>query len=540
MTTSLPPRRLIPRWRRTASTLDLAEASFTPEALNRGFTLDRDQLAMSIIAWRETPTVGHLGDVLAFSVDSDLKNDIALVAREAMQKSRPITMAQQAIILSVLDEREGMPRQENSFEICNPVTRREVSELRRILQVNPANPLALLDVAQFQLSSGKHKQAERSLLSALSLSPNNRLALRTLARFYVHMRQPDRAHRLLSKHSRTPGDPWLMASEIALAEIADESPHFASRGQRLIRDKGAQYADLSELAGALGGIELANGNVKRARDMFRVALRSPNDNVIAQAVTHQRLLAIDLNQPEQRRAALCASEAQTLLAWEALDTGQAERNALAWHGEEPFSSRPLQFLTTLYAVQRKYDWGISLARRGLIADPKDSALLANLSYLLANSDQLERAEAVLRLLARTPIANYDAIVLATSGLIAMKRGSYDVGDQLYLEAISRFKGRSELKFETNCLAYYARSAAETMHPNREAILKMAMDAYGRAKSADAAVILRQLEQQVEPMDQTEPTRRLSQWILDERTNTLTQHHGITKVGAPTLIIKKPD
>jgi len=538
MTASLPPRRLIPRWRRTASTLDLPEASFSAEASARVFALDQDLFAKSIADWRETPTAGHLGDVLAFSVDSSLREDIATVAREALKKSQPITLAQQAIISSILDERETTPQEQGNFGICNPATRREVSELRRVLQVNPSNPLALLDAAQFQISAGKHRQAERSLLTALSLSPNSRLALRTLARFYVHMRRHDEAHRLLSKHARTPGDPWLMASEIVLAEIAETSPHFASKGQRLIRDKGAQYADLSELAGALGGIELVNGNVKRARDMFRVALRSPNDNVIAQAITHQRLLAIDLNQPEQRRVALNASEAQTLLAWETLNTSQAELHALAWHSEEPFSSRPLQFLTTLYAVQKKYEHGINLAHRGLIADPKDSALLANLSYLLANSGKLELAETFLRRLVRTAITDYDPIVLATSGLIAMKRGAYDVGDELYQEAISRFRSRGELRMETNCLAYYARSAVETAHPNRDLILKRAMDAYGNARSSDAAIILYQLDQQIEPMEQTEPARRLSQWILDEKTNTLTQRHGITKAGAPSLIIKK--
>jgi Flp pilus assembly protein TadD len=538
VTSSLPPRRLIPRWRRTSSTLDLPEAFFSAATSKQTYALNRDQLSQSIADWRDTPTTGHLGDVLAFSVDLNLRDEILVVAREVLKRAKPVTLAQKSLISSILEEPAATPLEQGNFEICNPATRREVSELRRVLQINPSNPLALLDTAQYQISSGKEKHAERSLRTALSLSPNSRIALRTLARFYVHTRKYDEAHRLLSGHARTPGDPWLMASEIALAEIAETSSHFASKGQRLVRDKGAKYADLSELAGALGGRELVNGNVKRARDMFRVALRSPNDNVIAQAITHQRLLAIDLNQPEQRRVALSASEAQTLLAWETLNTGQAELHALAWHYEEPFSSRPLQFLTTLYAVQNKYEHGINLAHRGLIADPKDSTLLANLSYLLANSGNLELAESVLRRLIRTAIADYDPIVLATNGLIAMKRGGYEVGDQLYLEAISRFKSRGELKMETNCLAYYARSAVETSHPHRDAILKKAIDAYSIAKSSDAAIILNQLNQKIEPLEQTEPTRRLSQWILDEKTNTLTQRHGITKEGAPSLIIKR--
>lgn len=537
MTTFLPPRRLIPRWRRTAATLSLAEASFSPTGRDSSFALSRAQLAISVNEWRDTPTVGHLGDVLAYSVDRNLKDEIADVAREALDRSLPLTRTQRAIISDLLGEDKVISDWDPSLGICNPATKREVANLRCILRINPANPLALLDLAQFQLSSGDSRKAERSILSALNISPNNRIILRTLARLYVHTRMPDKAHSILRRHQRTPNDPWLMAAEIALAEMADTSPYFASRGQRMVRDGQVRYADLSELAGALGGLELGNGKIKRARDMFRVALRAPNDNVIAQVITHQRLLGFDLSQPEQRRVTLSATEAQTLLAWQALDTDQAEQSALAWHDEEPFSSRPLQFLTTLYAVQKKYDLGMNLARRGLIADPKDPTLLSNLSYLLANSGQLDRAEKVLRRLSGLASSRYDGVVLATTGLIAMKRGHFDFGDELYMEAVSRFKNRGELMMETNCLAYYARSAIETSHPSRNEILKRAMDAYQQAGSADAAIILRQLEQEVEPMSGGDLRRRLSQWVLDEKNNTLIRHHGVTKEGAPTLIIK---
>lgn len=538
MTVSLPPRRLIPRWRRTASTLALPEASFAAHGVIRKFELDEEIFQNAVSAWRESPTIGHLGDVLAYSFYPPFKDSVAAVAREVRATGVPITLAQKAIIDSVLgsDADVGMPHED--FGICDPFIRVEMANLRRVLNVNYSNPLALLDLAQFQLASGKHKDAERSLRTALSLSPHNRLVLRTLARFYVHVRQPDLAHHLLRTHIKTPGDPWLMASEIAVAEIANVSAHFASRGQRLIREKGAHYADLSELAGALGGIELSHGNMKHARDMFRVALRAPNDNVVAQAVTNQHLLAIDLTQPAQQRVALVAAEVQTLLAWESLNTEQSELQALTWHGEEPFSSRPLQFLTTLYAVQKKYSTGINLARRGLIADPGDPTLLSNLAYLLASSGDIPHAIKTLRRLKDVSSKNFDAIALATSGLIAMKMGDFDLGDELYHEAISRFQTRGEQKLETDCRAYYARSAAETLHPNRAVILKTAEDRYNKVKSADAAIIIRQLGATVAPLDSTESVRRLSQWVFDAKAATLTQRHTLTDAGAPLLLIKK--
>lgn len=536
----LPKRRLIPRWRRTAVTLEMSEASFSSGKTLRKFPGDADGFDEARARWREMPTVGHLGDVLAYSIFPELLADVRSVASEVVSKSAQTTIVQNSIVNRLLGRGVGYRIESQTFAICNPAIRREVHQLRQVLAVNPSNPLALLDMAQFQLAAGRHRDAERSLLSARALSPNNRLVIRTLSRFYVHVRQPDAAHRLVKAHPRTPHDPWLMASEVALAEIADAGSKFANRGFKFVRDKEAANPDLSELAGALGGVELKNGAVRRARELFRVALMSPNDNVIAQAITNQDNLSIDLRRPMQSMAQHTAAEAQTLLSWEALDTEVAEPNAIAWHAEEPFSSRPLQFLTTLYAVQSQFDRGINLAKRGLIADPDDSTLQANLAYLLASSGELSKSEAVLRRLSKTGNERFDAIILATTGLIAMKRGKYELGSELYRDAIERFNRRSDIRLMTTCFAYYAKSAFDTLHPKRAEILVGASDQYAKAPCADAAIILRALDMKIEPSDQSQSARRLSQWVFDEKKNVLAERLRVTRPGdAPLVVIKGP-
>lgn len=544
MKANLPPRRLIPRWRRTKSVLGMPEATFSSSESKRQLALDPSRLDHAIETWKTSPTTGLLGDILSYSIDNTLREKIINLVRVDPSVRDAATATQASFIDQLLGQNgetistSDLSNREEELSICSPVVRNEVSTLRRILSANPANPLALLDLAQFQLASGNTQRAERSVLSALSLSPNNRIALRTLARLYVHQREFDKAHGLISRHVRTASDPWLMATEIALAEVADVPSRFAGKGFKFVRDKSANIAHLSELAGALGGAELSSGRMKRAREMFRLALMAPNDNVVAQAVTHQQLLGIDLSAPIQRRAVMSAHEAQTLLAWESLDCVNAEHHSLIWHDEEPFSSRPLQFLTTIYAAQRNYSSASMLAKRGLISDPKDPSLLANLAYVTACTGNLADAERVLLKLIALKQEKYNGIALATAGLMEMQQGYWDTGNELYEAAMRMFRHRRELGLEALCCVYFAKSAADTGHPDRDAIFLRAESLYKQHPSPDAAVVLRLLNANIQPHIQHVSPRRLSQWIFDSKTESLIPIHGVTAPGAPPLIVKK--
>lgn len=543
MKANLPPRRLIPRWRRTKAVLDMPEATFTTSKATHRLELDPLTLDHAIQKWKSAPTTGRLGDILSYSIDPALRSIIVDLVRNdrACRDAATVSQAHFLQQLTADDDADSsslnLDDLRRTLGLCNPAIKQEVSTLRRILNANPANPLALLDLAQFQLTSGHTKQAKRSVLTALSLSPNNRTALRTMARLLVHEREFEKAHSLIRMHARTGSDPWLMATEIALAEVAETPSKFAKIGFKFARDKMANNAHLSELAGALGGADLQAGNVKRARDMFRLALLAPNDNVVAQAVTHQPLLGLDLSAPTQQLAVMSAHEARTLLAWEQLDSENAELHALVWHAEEPFSSRPLQFLTTIYAARRDYSSSAILARRGLVSDPRDAALLSNLAYVSACDGKTDEAEKLLVQLMALKDPQYTGVLLATAGLIVMQQGSWTEADKFYETAMRTFRERREFVREALCCAYFARSASDTDHPNRSSILARAEAMYKQHPSPDAAIVLKLLNPDIQPKEHFEGPRRLSQWVFDFKNESLIQVHGITDPGAPALIFK---
>lgn len=538
MKQALPPRHLIPRWRRISATLKEPEAIPQGDSPKGSQEAAPEDLERAIADWKSSPTAGHLGDVLAFSVAPGFSSEVKEVARAALMMPAKITAPQLQFMRTLLDEKgeeEFKPELGNS--ICNHHVQRQVQEARSLLRVNPANPLVLLDLAQLQLASGKAGSAERSLLSALSLSRNNRIVLRTLARFYVHQGKPDKALALVARHPRTRVDPWLMASEIAISQAAATPSRFLSKGWKLARERSSPPADVAELAGAVGGVELSSGKVKQARELYRLALISPNDNVIAQAITDQKLLGIDLSLSLSQAVTRRAAEAQVLLAWRKLDTEAAERNALQWHAEEPFSSRPVEFLSSLFGVAGKYEEGVLIARRGLLSDPNDANLYTGLAYCLASLGQEHAAETAARKAVSLDGAKYEPHTVATRGLLAMRRGEFEVAGGLYESAFDAFVKRRETQAAAVCYAFYARSAYVYQHPRAKAILEKAVDLFKQAPTQDAAIVLLSVTETIGEPQGEFGLRRLRQWVYDEERNMLIQRDAVTSKGAPALVIK---
>jgi tetratricopeptide (TPR) repeat protein len=523
-----------------SATLEQREAGGKSGKEPAPFALEEERFVDAVENWSTNKTSGSLGDLLTFTADPALKPKVIDLIRKAVDSGFILGAVQKAFFNQLM-EREDIASQSTTL-----ANRRRVADLRKILRADPANPLVLLDLAQHQVSSGNGQRAERTVKTALSLSPDSRLVLRTLARLNVHLDKSDKktekvsdALRLIGKHRRTPNDPWLMATEIALSEVAGVGSKFANKGIKFLKDNKASTGEISELACAIGSLELQAGSLKRAREFFRLALIQPNDNVLAQAVTEQGNLGIEIaSSSAQREAVGVAQEAQTLLAWNALRVEEAQDHASLWHDEEPFSSRPLHFLTTLYAVQCDYENAEAFARQGLVADPNDAGLLTNLSYALANSGNYEEAKLILRRLLRIAPARYEPIALATYGLISMKQGDFEAGDQFYMAAMGGFRERKDLNLEAMCYAYYARAARDTGHPNRDLIESSAKELYRAHPSADGALVLGRLDSGVRPPELDAGMRKLTSWIFDEKTNSLIPKHEVGERGGPALTVRR--
>jgi hypothetical protein len=63
----------------------------------------------------------------------------------------------------------------------------------------------------------------------------------------------------LQRAESTKGDPWLIASEIALARLADEKSQFYKQGLAILENDERFPREITELAGSVATNELIEG-----------------------------------------------------------------------------------------------------------------------------------------------------------------------------------------------------------------------------------------------------------------------------------------
>ena len=536
MKISLPRRRLIPRWRPISQTLRTNEIAAVRGTPSPPLIFNQDLFDESVTAWRNNPTAGHLGDIVAFSGDSGLNPKIADLVREAQGKGWPVSAAQHSLFSDLEEDGSGA-----TFSGTPSVFQSRVATLRRQLLIAPENVMALLDIAQLQLAAGKFRAAKRYLDTALQLAPNGRIVLRTAARFLVHQGEYERAHALITRHPSARQDPWLIASEISLSDAAGRPSAFLNIGRRILKEQYLHPASLAELAGAISNKELFAGNIRVAREHFRRALLHPTDNVVAQAVIDAGSMNIELHEPNILKAVQNSPEAQLFQAWMRFDESAAESHAVNWHIEEPFSSRPLQFLSTLHALQGEYAKALDWVKRGLIADPNDEGLLRNLAFHQAATGDLDSARITIRRIQSDLSSPNDPYLLATQGLIALRNCDLDLGRSLYREAEQSFNKTGKHELGALCVLHYAKFAAEAGATNAYQLMQEAEEKVRNHPTIDGLLLLSKVLKESAPSPQDESQqRRLSQWIFDPAANTLTQRRGVTAKGAPSVIMKPKD
>lgn len=531
----LPTRRLVPRWRK--STFSLGQPDMLGLVRARAdapsFSTDDGEVARAMEVWKQTGAVGELADLLAFGVDSANAGVLHEPARAALElEGLPAALrlvAQEILSHGVSVDEVWRLRDGPS----------EVRVLRALLRAAPNNVIALVDLAQHYLAAGKTRAAHRALATAHQLSPHSVYVLRAFARFWIHLEQPDRAHSVVKASPLLATDPWVMASEIAISQVAEQQSVQLRKAQRALASKRFGEAHVSELAGAIAGAELRSGNFKEARKLFRLALTRPNDNVLAQAITNQQHLGIEVDEQLLRRAPNGAFEGRTLTAMVSGDFESAARFAEKWSEEESFSSRPRTLQSYFYGALGDYERSLQAANLGLISDQGDESLRGNRAYALAGLGRFDEAELELRSLEPALSELQRPFLLATRGMIRVLKGEGAEGLQLYEAAVTEFTKLNQQEHVTDCLAFMARTAAAAEIDEAEAVLRRASERFRQSPSPAASVILKTLHQ---PVAEIKPPalRKVVQWEWNPKDNVLVEKRALTRKGAPSFLVSRKE
>ena len=349
---------------------------------------------------------------------------------------------------------------------------------RQRVRLHPRSALAWVELSLLDIVEGREPAALRSMLVALQLAPTNRHVLRSAARLFLQLRDPQRAYDTIAKSSPIRRDPWLVAAELSLAVLADRNPSHFGLGRRLISDGSLVPRQFTELAGAIGTLELIAGHRKSAREFFRKSVIAPTGNALAQAEWAAPNIGVDLVGQSFFARVTEIDEARALQLLNAENYSKVPDACRDWSQAEPYSIRPYEISSSASALVGDHSLTLKIARRGFRIRQMSYTLLNNYAFALASLGRFSDAEGALRRIG-TGEGRHWFVSEANRGLLAMRKGAYDVGIAHYRSAIRGFRRRGEGGSADVAFLYMAREAALAALPDAHKLVERARELAGR-------------------------------------------------------------
>ena len=176
--------------------------------------------------------------------------------------------------VDTINEFQAFINNKNFHKVINRTKNKSKTQIR--------NPIVWVELARLYTMRGHEHKAEKAILAALHLAPNNRFVLRSATRFFIHKEKFDKALFYLRKAESLKIDPWLISAHIATSSIMGRYSPLIKNGVRLVNSDNFSDYDLTELTSSLGTLEFQDGSFKKAKSFFEKSMKMPNDNSLAQ------------------------------------------------------------------------------------------------------------------------------------------------------------------------------------------------------------------------------------------------------------------
>jgi len=398
-----------------------------------------------------------------------------------------------------------------------------VREARKLLAIDFRNPILLVDVARELTAKGHHGSALRYVNAAVALAPNSRFVVRAVARYFLHVGDHERAHEVLKRSALVASDPWVQASEIAVATLRGRASSQLKQATQRLSNAQVIGTHMSELASAVATVELQAGAEKRAKQLFKKAITHPTDNSLAQVEWAATRLNLVVDEIALRTP--LSFEANSNNAYRKLMIGDAVEFAKKWSADEPFAARPLDTMCYLYSLQGRFEEAYKSAQEAIRIDGTDLVgLQMNLLFTRIQIGEVDQAhEDIIRLARRPEAKQYTTHLLANAGALAYATGDFPIGRAFYQRAIQAARARSNAPEEALARAFFAKNATVYGDPAAVSIVNDASTAVARLPSPGATYVLRNLvDAEVRKQLELAADRRVAkrQWEWDAATNTL--------------------
>jgi Flp pilus assembly protein TadD len=418
-------RKVIPRWRKLDVT-PKEELAFSSQK-NTSAHL-QDEFNGLLLQWQSSASVNNAAELL-YAATLGFDDPEIYHAAQFIIESRDASPGTKRLATTCLPAVDA----KNEDHTATTKTSFQIRTLKKELADYPRNAIAHVELARAYVLSGQTEKANHHIRIATQLAPTSRFVLRSAGRFDVHRGDLERSLKALANVASR--DPWLAAAYVSIADLGNRSLK-KIKPIRALLDQAHDPAQISELAAALGTLELKSSGLKKARKYFQLSSVAPNENVVAQLYWLSKNYGVGFD--EQLLSRLHAYEARAQSAASTQSWPIAIDSCWRWLDDEPFSIRPA-YEGGFVASEILHDFKTTqeFAHRGLISNPKDVGLTNNLAYslimdenLYAGNEHLQRAKQLAGADER-----HQLILQATEGLLCYRRGNSDEGARLYMSAI---------------------------------------------------------------------------------------------------------
>ncbi|MCA9468522.1 MAG: hypothetical protein KC643_24205 [Nitrospira sp.] len=470
-------RQVIPRWHIYPMARWLGvTASLKEPPLSNGEDKDYFERVQD---WQEKGKISHAADLVGSAlVLNNFDDPIAIEAAKFILKNRKKATE------SLIEISENFLRivQKVPFPIPNIILPEElkkyyfgISTIKKRIREYPRNPILWMDLAFYYSALGQSKQAEDAVLVALSLNKQNRYIIRSGARFFIHNKTPDRALLLLRQSEVLLRDPWVLSAEIAISDSLNRTSKRMKLAKQMIDSKNFPSFHVSELASAIGTMEIKSGAIKKGKKLFTIALQDPTENVFAQAVFLKTLLGEPKVIPPPSNLEH-SFEAQTRIEFQNGEFQNSLESAKKWFAYQPFSSRPASAASYVASVALgDFDEAARIARMGLMASPGEFLLKNNLAFSLASMGETNQSREILSTIEDSSVKEtYKGVLSATLGVVSFREGKILEGRKLYEKAIESFKKQGDSRSEALAKFFWAREERIVKSPEGNKLMEEAL------------------------------------------------------------------
>lgn len=489
-------RRIVPRWRK--STEAAASQELLPVREQTAFEVVDSSLEISNRRrdFEIEPSVGTAANLLGTAMVGGAKPEAELAALFIRNHDDEIPAPLKAMAISVLN---GKPIVQQESE-----TTLQLAKLRQLIQTNPRSAALWVDMARCHAIIGQDEKAERNMKVALQLAPQSRWVLRSAARLLLHTGHKEDAHTLLVRSPMTPHDPWLMSAEVATAQIIGRDPKFWKKARNIVKSASIRPLHLSELASAIATMELAAGNTKNAKKLFKQSLVEPTENAVAQVKWSEGFIKDTFEINSIVKTLPNAFEADF---WQKYMDGQMGDSMVAvgkWLDDEPFSIRPVIMKSHVASLMDDYDSAIrtmdefqaytgadlSLTNNRVFAEISMGEIFSGDTEVV--NQNIERLSSYI--FGRIRVRESDLTQnLANLGLLYYRLGMLDDGRDFYDLAIENASNVKDTRQAANASMYHAREAVIAEAPWAGEVVRLASERVKAAKNQPLEFYFRKVE-----------------------------------------------